>query len=465
MIEQVAFDQDAPALVDEGGGCVVTYRELGRRVARIREKLATLPRPALVFQFGANSAAWITSYLACLAEGIPLGLGEPGAVRDRVIAAYAPSAILLDAGEVPPVGFEPRMTAGEGLGVFVRAGGAPFPGDIHPDLAVLLSTSGSTGDAKFVRLRRDNLTANAEAIGNYLGLHPGERAVQSLPLHYSYGLSVLNSHLLAGASVALTRHSFLRPEFWNEAESARCTSFAGVPYMYETLQRLRISPAGRGSLRTLTQAGGHLRPEVVRHFHTESVKSGARFFVMYGQTEATARIAYVPPERLAEKLGTIGIAIPGGELTLQAVEEESDHQQLIYRGPNVMMGYATGPADLARGDEMHGILPTGDLASVDADGYFRLVGRLARFAKLFGKRINLASVESEVESRNTVRTIAIDGGDRLKIFLETGDAAVSAQVRAHVSTWLGVPPIAIQVAEVARLPMTANGKKDYKALK
>ncbi len=465
MIEQVVFDRDAPALVEELGARVVTYRELGRRVARLREELVKLPRPALVFQFAANSTAWIVSYLACLAERLPLGLGEQGAARDRVISVYMPSAILLDAGEAPPGGYELRVTASEGLSLFVRTGSVSFAGEIHPDTALLLPTSGSTGDAKFVRLTLGNLSANARSIATYLGLNPNERAVQSLPLHYSYGLSLLNSHLLVGGSVLLTKHSFLRPEFWREVEVARCTSFAGVPYMYETLQRLRISPAERGSLRTLTQAGGHLRPEVVHHFHAASAKIGARFFVMYGQTEATARIAYVPPERLAEKLGTIGIAIPGGELALQPVDGEGEHQQLVYRGPNVMMGYASGPADLARGDEMHGVLPTGDLASVDSDGYFRLIGRLARFAKLFGKRINLASVESEVEARHMIRAMAIDGGDKLKVFLETSAPNALTEVRAHVSAWLGVPPVAVQVHALAQLPMTANGKKDYKALK
>src|SRR5262249_47986627 len=150
--------------------------------------------------------------------------------------------------------------------------------------------------------------------------------IQSLPSHYSYGLSVLHSHLVAGGSVVLTADSFLSREFWAVVDQQRCTSFAGVPYMYETLQRLRFDPRRHVSLRTLTQAGGALRPDLIAAFHQACSASGVRFFVMYGQTEATARIAYVPSERLGEKIGAIGIAIPGGALRLAAVEGMPDAQ-------------------------------------------------------------------------------------------------------------------------------------------
>jgi acyl-CoA synthetase (AMP-forming)/AMP-acid ligase II len=232
--------------------------------------------------------------------------------------------------------------------------------------------------------------------------------------------------------------------------------------MYETLHRLRIKPSDHPSLRTMTQAGGHLRAELAQHFHEAAKDRGARFFVMYGQTEATARIAYVPPERLAEKFGSIGIAIPDGRLWLEAVDGEPGHRQLFYSGPNVMMGYATGPADLARGDELGGVLATGDLAECDGDGFYRLTGRLARIAKLFGKRVSLASIEGEIERVFPVRAAVIGGNDQLKIFLESGDQADA--VRSHLARLLGVPPMAIKTTELDRLPMTSSGKKDYKAL-
>lgn len=467
MIDAIDFATDSPALLVEGPGQIVSYRELGRRVEEVRDLLRGLPRPAIVFQFANNSVAGVAAYLACLAEGIPLGFGEPSALaRSKIIAAYVPTAVLVPESEADlPVGYElAGVLPGGGLALWRRQGATPFAVNPDPRLALLLATSGSTGDAKFVRLSLANLRANARSIATYLGLGSGEVAVQSLPLHYSYGLSVLNSHLLAGATVALTNHSCIRPEFWKVVDDCRCTSFAGVPYMYETLHRLRLLPTDRPTLRTLTQAGGHLRIELVRHFHEAATLKNARMFVMYGQTEATARISYVPPERLAEKTGTIGVAIPNGELWLAPVEGDDLVQQLHYRGPNVMLGYATGPADLARGDDQGGVLATGDLGERDADGYIRITGRLARFAKLFGKRINLASLEGEIEKAFPIRAAALDGGEHLKIFLEGGDAGIAAKVRGHLAGLLGVPPLALKVDLLAQLPLTASGKKDYKAL-
>ena len=207
-----------------------------------------------------------------------------------------------------------------------------------------------------------------------------------------------------------------------------------------------------------------MRVGLAEHFRKEAESKGGRLFVMYGQTEATARMAYVPPEDLANKAGSIGIAIPGGKLWLEPVDSEPSVRQLYYRGPNVMLGYAAGPADLARGDEMGGILATGDLGDCDADGYFRISGRLARFAKLFGKRVNLSSVEAEIEGKFPLRAAALDGGELLKVFIEQGSASDAGAVRAYLAELIGVPPVAIKVATLDRLPLTAAGKKDYKAL-
>jgi long-chain acyl-CoA synthetase len=467
MIDAIDFSSDRPALLLEGRAHAISYRELGQRVDAVRTLLRTLPRPVLVFQFAGNSVASVAAYLACLAEKIPLGFGEPSAAtRTKVINAYAPTAVLLPEGEdASAAGYETAGGVAGGLVLWQRSDRASLAVQPHPSLALLLATSGSTGDAKCVRLSLTNLAANARSIAQYLGLGPGEVAVQSLPMHYSYGLSVLNSHLVAGGAVLLTAHSFMRPEFWRALEEGGCTSFAGVPYMYETLHRLRLMPTDRATtLRTLTQAGGHLRADLVRHFHEGAARKNARLFVMYGQTEATARIAYVPPERLAEKIGTIGVAIPSGELRLEPVDGQTSLHQLHYRGPNVMLGYATTPADLARGDDQRGELATGDLGEVDADGYIRITGRLARFAKLFGKRINLASVEAETEKMFSVRTAVLDGGDQLRVFLEDSAADTVARVRAHLADLLGVPPLAIKADLLAQLPLTASGKKDYKAL-
>lgn len=459
-------EASAPALIDADRGISITHGELRERAAAASATMASGADAGLVFLLATNGVDAITAYLACLASRRPVALLDAalaGPRLDALVEAYRPVALLAPAAAAPATSAA-STPLGDGSGFALHALRGPAAA-LHPHLALLLTTSGSTGNPKFVRLSLDNLLANARSIAHYLGIGPGERGMLSLPMHYSYGLSVLNSHLAAGAAVVLSRHSFLRPEFWRAVDGGASTSFAGVPYAWETLHRLRFDPARHPTLRTMTQAGGALRPELVRDFHDKATRSGRRFFVMYGQTEATARIAYVPAERLGEKIGSIGIAIPGGELTLASVEGTERHE-LVYRGPNVMLGYAQGAADLADGDRLSGTLRTGDLARADGDGFFHLTGRLSRFAKLFGRRINLEDVERELEANFAVHAAVVEGGERLVLHVAAaGDAAFDdAALLRHLAAWLSVPAQSLRVQPHAQLPMTSSGKKDYRAL-
>jgi acyl-CoA synthetase (AMP-forming)/AMP-acid ligase II len=461
----LAHRNDRPALIAPQSGVELTYAAMAELVEQLAQWLGrAVGGRALVFLAPDTEPAAVLFYLACMRAGLPLCLAEPQAEPlARLSASYGPALLLVPRGLALPPGWTAEASP---LEAYVAARAAePRELDLHADLALLLTTSGSTGSPKLVRLSARNLAANASAIAAYLELNPDERAVQSLPMHYSYGLSVLNSHLLAGASIVLTPHSFMRPEFWAHADGMRATSFAGVPYMYETLHRLRFDPARHPGLRTYTQAGGGLRRELIAHFHERATKAGARFVVMYGQTEATARISYVPPERLGEKIGSIGIAIPGGRLRLQPLEHGGDlAAELVYEGDNVMLGYAEQPRDLALGDVQCGVLRTGDLATVDADGFFTLAGRLKRFAKLFGRRVSLEDVERELESAFPIRAMALDGGERLEIRFVSEDAVPDDAVVTHLARFLTVPPGAIRVERLAELPLTASGKKDYRAV-
>jgi len=453
------------ALVEPARALELTYAELLDRVDQVAPGIAAAAgERGAVFLAMEPQVDAVVLYLACLAARLPVCLVEPrSGPLVRTATAYAPPVMLLPPWLEAPPGYGGGEASTDSVYRLWRSEhGAPGPA--HPDLALMLTTSGSTGSPKLVRLSSRNLESNAVAIAEYLGLSPDERAIQSLPTHYSYGLSVLHSHLVAGGSVVLTADSFMRREFWTIVDAHRCTSFAGVPYMYETLHRLRFMPDRHPSLRTLTQAGGALRPDLIAAFHERSVTAGVRFFVMYGQTEATARIAYVPPDRLANKIGSIGIAIPGGALSLAPVEGMEGAQELVYAGPNVMMGYAEVRQDLALGDVQVGVLRTGDLGRTDADGYFSVAGRLARFAKLFGRRVSLEDVEREMESSFPVRAAALDGGDRILIHVEPA-APIGAEVLVnHAARFLGVPPKWVDVRLAASLPLTSSGKKNYRAL-
>lgn len=201
--------------------------------------------------------------------------------------------------------------------------------ELHPDLALLLSTSGSTGDRKLVRLSYENLQSNCDSIVEYLELNAGERPVTTLPMEYTYGLSVIHSHVAVGATIIMTNYTLFNREFWDLLEKHRVTSMAGVPYTYEMLRRMRLTQMDLPHLKTLTQAGGHLKEEMQREFAFWAAETDRRFFIMYGQTEATARMSYIPPSRCLEKIGSIGIPIPGGRMEL------AEDGEIIYYGTNV----------------------------------------------------------------------------------------------------------------------------------
>jgi acyl-CoA synthetase (AMP-forming)/AMP-acid ligase II len=455
---------DRPALIAPAQDARITYAELARRVDDVADRLLRAAGGRrLVFLAPGPDVEAVLLYLGCLRAGLPLCLTEPQAEPlARLCASYAPALVLAPATLALPEGWHPGPALLPGY-VAAKASG-DLDRALNPSLALLLTTSGSTGSPKLVRLSAANLGANAGAIAAYLGLGPGEVAVQSLPMHYSYGLSVLNSHLVAGGTVLLTPHSFMRPEFWSDVDGHGATSFAAVPYMYETLHRLRFDPARHPTVRTYTQAGGALRRELIADFHSRMTGAGARLVIMYGQTEATARISFVPPERLAQKIGSIGVAIPGGRLHLEPLEGvDGGAAQLVYQGPNVMMGYAESPEDLALDDVQRGILRTGDLATVDEDGFYSIVGRLKRFAKLFGRRVSLEDVERELESAFPVRVIATDAGDRLGLHVASDGAVRDEAMVAHLAQFLAVPPVAIGIRRVTDLPLTSSGKKDYRA--
>jgi len=459
-----AHDPASPAIIEPKYSKNICYGNLIASIHSIEDRLKRLMDRAPIFLYSSNTPDAIAIYLACLSLGYPICILEPAPANlDRLVEIYKPPMVVLpsgvplaanyvDAGELPATSYRAFLAEG-------NVAAAP-----HPELALLVQTSGSTGDPKLVRLSLNAILANARSIVQYLDLTPNERSIQGLPVHYSYGLSLINSHLISGGAVVLTEHSFMRPEFWRDFDTAKCTSFAGVPYMYEILQRLRFSAAKHPSLRTMTQAGGALRADLTEAFYKDALAAKCRLFVMYGQTEAAPRISYVPPERLGEKIGSIGIPIPGGHLELVETEDLSEEFELVYHGPNVMMGYATNPDDLSLGDDLHGVLHTGDLAKVDDEGFFYLVGRLKRIAKLFGRRINLADVENELEKRYPLRSAVIGKDDLLTVFVQELSQIDLSEVQLHISKFLNTTPKAIVIKPIDAIPVTVAGKKDYKVL-
>jgi acyl-coenzyme A synthetase/AMP-(fatty) acid ligase len=258
----------------------------------------------------------------------------------------------------------------------------------------------------------------------------------------------------------------MRPEFWDDFRAGECTSFAGVPYAYEMLERTGFRDRQLPSLRTMTQAGGRMAPEMIVRYHEHLVARRGRLVVMYGQTEATARISYVPPDRLPEKAGTIGIPIPRGRLSViddrGAPVPTETIGELVYEGPNVMLGYASERGHLSRGDELGGRLLTGDLGYVDRDGFFVVTGRSRRIAKVYGLRINLDEVERAVSGDGPVA--AVSGPDQIVVFTVDGDGADVSEVRMSLARAFALTPRAFTIRRVDALPLLRSGKVDYAAL-
>ncbi|MFU8849840.1 AMP-binding protein [Micromonospora sp. SL1-18] len=460
-------------LIDSATGAVLGGDELADRLGRVAVALGNLPAGVLFARSGLTVDA-VLRYAGAVEAGRPVALLDPAldpAVLADFVRRFEPAAVLGlaegGAGATPgdlPKGY--RRVEDEALGpVWVRE---TAPADQpHPDLAVLLATSGSTGDPKFVRLSREAVLANATAIAEALSIGPDEVAPTSLPLYYSFGMSVLNSHLAAGAAILVVDGGVLAREFWQAVQEHGATSLAGVPYNYEMLHRIRWSPAKYPSLRTLTQAGGKLRDEVILAFHEKISTAGGRFHVMWGCTEAGPRMSTLPADALPDRVGSVGPALAGGSFNvLDADGAETSEPgvvgEVVYRGPNVMMGYAEGSADLSRGDEQGGVLRTGDLGHLDEDGFVWLRGRLKRFGKIFGIRVNLHDIEEMVRDQGPV--VAVSGPDKIVLFLEGIEPDECRAVAGRLAERLKLHRSGFDVRSIERLPQLPNGKIDYRSL-
>lgn len=424
-----------------------TYQQLYQKINDI---CFPLTKKELVLLLCGNTIEIVAAYLAALRSNHAVMLMSADTNKElleSIVTQYQPKWII---GNMSFEGYKKTELFA------VRE--ADIEVSIHPDLAVLLSTSGTTGSQKFVRLSYENIQSNAESIAQYLELNADERAVMNLPMSYSYGMSIINSHLQVGASILLTDESVMAKSFWTLVEEQQATSIAGVPFTYQMLQRIGFMKMDLPHLKTITQAGGRLSEKLVRAFGEYAHANDKRFYVMYGQTEASPRMSYIPPKNILEKAGSIGITIPGGELSIA-----DETGELIYRGSNVMMGYAEFLTDLEKADECGNVLYTGDTAEVDEDGYFTITGRMKRFIKLFGLRINLDDVEKKLEAQFHVSLACTGNDDKLVIAVESDEHIES--MKTSIEELYKLHKSAFKIVVLEAIPRFANGKTDYRTLR
>jgi long-chain acyl-CoA synthetase len=329
---------------------------------------------------------------------------------------------------------------------------------LHENLRVLLSTSGTTGSPKFVKLSESNLLANAESISSYLPILASDIVPLNLPVHYSYGLSILTSNALKGATLLAGVQDVMSKGFWENLEKNQYSTIAGVPYVYEMLDRIGFTKMTLPSLRYFTQAGGKLRDDLVKKYAEYARDQKKLFYIMYGQTEATARMSYMEPNDLLSHIGSIGKPIPGGRFELN--EETSE---LYYDGPNVYGGYAECLTDLITFDSPT-LLNTGDLAKVDEQGFYYIIGRSKRFVKIFGNRINLDELESALSERFAAFYPCIGWQDQNVLVYSTNSNDDKAQILSWLSVEYKLHQTVFKFRTIDAIPLTANGKPDYKLL-
>lgn len=461
MFDLNRYSKNIAVITDKGEQ--LTYGELNAEAARFADAIT---EKGLLFCLCENHLGSLVGYVSCLEHHNPIVLLDGSkdiTVLQNLMAIYQPEYVWISTDKIENIGGKTIYQYATFSLQKMQYEVAVDKPEVNPELALCLTTSGSTGSPKFVRLSAKNILANAESIAEYLEIDENERPITTLPSYYSYGVSVINSHLIKGATILLTEGTVAQRDFWSFLKEQKATSIAGVPYTYEMLKMLRFMRMDLPYLKTMTQAGGKLNKDIAKEYIEWAQSKEKRFFVMYGQTEATARMSYLPLEHALDKYASIGIAIPRGQFSLidangNIIEVPDVDGELIYEGPNVSLGYAECRADLAKGDENNGILHTGDVARRDADGYYYITGRMKRFVKVWGNRCNLDATEQLVKAITTsCACVGVD--DKLTIFVT--EQGMESQIVNLLAEKTGFNSKAFEVRVIDAIPVKSSGKIDY----
>lgn len=458
-----AYSETTAAFCENGKS--FTYADLDQKGAELAHAVG---RRCLVFCLCSNTFGSLIGYTAFLNHRIvPLMLDAhiDSDLLNHFLAEYRPDYLWVPVEKLADFDGKTAFET-DGYALIKRADENVYP--LYDELALLLTTSGSTGSPKFVRQSYKNIKANTSSIVEYLRLDSTERPITTLPMNYTYGLSIINTHLAVGATIILTQATLMQREFWTLFTEQKVTSFGGVPYTYEMLDKLMFFRRKLPDLRTMTQAGGKILPALHQKFAEYAEREGKKFVVMYGQAEATARMAYLPADKSLEKCGSTGIAIPGGRFDL--IDEKGEKittpetvGELVYTGDNVTLGYAVCGADLAKGDERNKILQTGDMAKFDSDGYFYIVGRKKRFLKIFGNRVGLDETERLIKSYfNDLECACAGVDDVMYVFITNGEK--STEIKKFLAEKTHLNPTAFHIKTLSAIPKNDAGKTLYREL-
>lgn len=476
-----------------------SYGELGRAVGAVAHYLHDAGgfKGDRVLLIGDNSFFWVASYIGTLAAGlvsVPLPVTVSPQVLDQIIQTTGAKIAFIQAGQARKIGNRlqglhlttdrpaPAIAGVASQKVFSEAGPDyqnPHiaPAGVQPeDLAALMYTSGSTGKPRGVMVSHCNIMANTESIVEYLDLTGDDRIMAVLPFHYCFGTSLLHTHLRTGGSLVVDSR-FMYPEMiLQRMIETDCTGFAGVPSHYQILLRnSSLRKKTFPSLRYVQQAGGHLAPSFIRELR--EALPDTKIFVMYGQTEATARLSYLPPEQLDSKLGSIGKGIPGVKLRVlnkSGTEVKAgDVGEIVAEGKNIALGYWCDPDESA--NSFRDVrLYTGDLATVDDEGFIYVVDRAKDFLKCGGKRVSCRQLEDQLLAFEDLLEVAVIGvpddvlGEAAKAFVVPRIKPLDGfeeRLRIFCKQRMDPQFVPREIAIVDRLPKNESGKVMKQSLK
>ena len=427
---------------------------------------SAMPFRSLLFLLTENNVGGIAWSIGCMgAKQVPLILNahtEEGLFQN-LMEIYSPPYLCVPKGNPMVESYKVVM---EAYGyVLLSTGNESCP--LHEELSHLLPTSGSTGSPKLVRHKYANIEAAALNISTFFELTSSDRPLLVLPLYYTMGLSIVFSHLYAGATILATNQSMTDRAFWQFLKEQKATSFTGVPYSFEILNLMRFFRMDLPDLQLLTQGGGKMPKALNQKFVDYCKTTGKRWIATYGQSEGTARMAWLPAEWAESKMGSIGRAVPNGEMFLidgegNTITEPNVQGEMCYRGKNVTMGYARQREDLLLGDERNGFLKTGDLAYQDEDGCFYIVGRMGRFLKLFGMRIGLDECEQIIKAKFPIECACVGNDEKMTVYIT--DERLTASVKEELVEKTKLVATAFEIKVIPAIPKNEAGKVLYSKL-
>lgn len=465
MFNLLSFSENKAVISDSGA--VLSYAQLFKETEQLKNRI---PHRGLICCLCTNTIGSLVGYLSGFSAHSPLILldGErDNQYINSYIEKYFPEYLWMPSDRQSDFSGTIIYETYDYSLIIMDYGNKWHPTSLNDELSLCLTTSGSTGSPKLVRLTENNLKANAESIAEYLHIDENERPITTLPMYYSFGLSVINSHLIKGATILLTGANIFSKVFWDFFKNTLPTSIAGVPFTYEMLEKMGLFKMELPSLRTMLQAGGKLNANIVERYVAFASETKREFIVMYGQTEAGPRMSYLPFEKAYDKPSSIGIPIPRGEFLLYDANGEEINQskvegELIFKGASVCMGYAEERLDLSKGDENHGVLKTGDVAYRDSEGFYYITGRIKRFVKIWGNRYNLDAIEQLIKPI-TSNCACVGNDDAVYVFIE--DSIYLDTIIQVMSKTLKLDKSCYIVKVIDRIPKSPSGKIDYLALK